>query len=69
MSFSLPRTQVECYRGRYTRTVLFNIFTNYLEEVMKSTFFRFADDTKLEGTVNMLASRAAIQRALGRLEE
>lgn len=36
---------------------------------MKSTSIRFADNTKLERTVDTLVGRAAIQRDLGRLEE
>lgn len=52
MSCSLPRQHfrvylVECHRDLETGTVLLNIFTRYFKEVIKSTFLRFADDTKL----------------------
>lgn len=69
MGCTLPRGQIECDGCLYTWTAQFNIFSNYLEEMMKPIFIRFADDTKLEGTVSTPAGRASIQRDLGRLEE
>jgi len=69
MGYTLLRGHIECYRGLYIGTIQVNIFINYLEKVMEPTFIRFADDTKLEGTVDMLADRAAIQSDLRRLKE
>lgn len=59
MSCSLSRQHfpvylAECHRDLETGTVLFSIFTRFFKEVIKSTFLRFADDTKLEGTMNVL---------------
>ena len=48
--------------------VLFDIFVGNMESGIKSTFSKFADDTKLSITVIMLEGRDAIQRDLGRLE-
>jgi len=48
--------------------VLFDIFVGNMESGIKSTFSKFADDTKLSITVIMLEGRDAIQRDLGRVE-
>lgn len=46
--------------------ILFNIFIDNVEKVMKHTL-KFPGDTKLEVTVSMLEGRAAIQKVLGQL--
>jgi len=40
-----------------------------MKEMTECTLAKFAGDTKSRGPVNMLKSRAAIQRDLDRLEE
>jgi len=47
--------------------VLFNIFINDSE--IECTHSKFAHDTKLNGTVNTLEGRDAIQSDLGKLEK
>jgi len=48
---------------------LFNIFVSHLDDGIKCTLIKFADDTKLSGEVGSLERRATLQEDLDRLEE